>query len=54
MSRLEPDCSADFYVWEPADEPPLPDDYFWIREADIDQYGIPRLVELLLEELWKE
>ena len=45
---------ADFYVWEPADEPALPDDYFWIREADIDQYGIPRLVELLLEELWKE
>lgn len=45
---------ADFYVWEPTDEPSLPEGYFWIREADIGQYGIPRLIELLLEELWKE
>ena len=42
---------ADFYLWEPAEQPQLPDDYFWIPEADIDQYGVPRLIELLLEEL---
>ncbi len=42
---------ADFYLWEPAELPQLPDDYFWIPEADIDQYGVPRLIELLLEEL---
>ena len=42
---------ADFYLWEPAEQPQLPEDYFWIPEADIDQYGVPRLIELLLEEL---
>lgn len=42
---------ADFYLWEPAEQPQLPDDYFWIPETDIDQYGVPRLIELLLEEL---
>ena len=42
---------ADLYLWEPTEQPQLPDDYFWIPEADIDQYGVPRLIELLLEEL---
>lgn len=42
---------ADFYLWEPTEQPQLPDDYFWIPETDIDQYGVPRLIELLLEEL---
>ena len=42
---------ADFWLWEPAKEPPLPDDYFWIRETDISNYGVPRLIELLLESL---
>ena len=42
---------ADFYLWEPAERPVLPDDYIWIPEADIDQYGIPRLIEILLKEL---
>lgn len=42
---------ADFYLWEPAEQPQLHEDYFWIPEADIDQYGVPRLIELLLEEL---
>ena len=42
---------ADFYLWEPDKRPPLPDGYFWIRETDIDRYGVPRLVEMLLEEV---
>ena len=42
---------ADFYLWEPAERPVLPDDYIWIQESDIDQYGIPRLIEILLKEL---
>ncbi len=42
---------ADFYLWEPTEQPQLPEDYFWIPETDIDQYGVPRLIELLLEEL---
>ena len=42
---------ADFYLWESAERPPLPDDYFWIPEADIDRYAVPRLIEILLEAL---
>lgn len=42
---------ADFYLLEVEERPALPADYFWIAEADIDQYGVPRLVELLLEAL---
>ncbi len=44
---------ADFWLWEPEERPQLPENYFWIKEEDIDQYGVPRLVELLLEELHK-
>ena len=42
---------ADFWLWEPTERPTLPDGYFWIAESDIDQYGVPRLVEILLEAL---
>lgn len=42
---------ADFFLWEPEERPELPDDYIWIREGDIDQYGIPRLIEILFKEL---
>ena len=42
---------ADFYLWETDEHPTLPADYFWIREEDIDQYAVPRLVEILLESL---
>ena len=43
--------TADFYLWETDERPTLPDDYFWIREEDIDNYGIPRLVDILLSKL---
>ena len=42
---------ADFYLWEPAERPSLPEDYFWIPEADIDNYGVPRLIEIMLKSL---
>lgn len=42
---------ADFWLWEPAKEPPLPASYFWIREEEIANYGVPRLIEILLESL---
>ena len=42
---------ADFYLWDPAERPSLPEDYFWIPEADIDNYGVPRLIEIMLESL---
>ena len=43
--------TADFYLWETDERPTLPDDYIWIREEDIDNYGIPRLVDILLSKL---
>lgn len=45
---------ADFWLWQPKERPLLPADYFWINENDIDNYGVPRLIEILLEVLWKE
>ena len=40
---------ADFWLWETNERPSLPSDYFWIKEEEIDNYGVPRLVGLLLE-----
>jgi A/G-specific adenine glycosylase len=40
--------TADFYLWETDVRPTLPEDYIWIKEEDIDNYGIPRLVDKLL------
>ena len=40
---------ADFWLWETNERPSLPSDYFWIKEEEIDNYGVPRLIELLLE-----
>jgi A/G-specific adenine glycosylase len=42
---------ADFYLWEPDKQPSLPSDYIWIPEADIDNYALPRLIEILLDSL---
>ena len=44
---------ADFYLWEPAERPALPEGYRWIEEAELDRYAKPRLFELLLESLQK-
>ena len=40
---------ADFYLWEVNERPTLPDDYIWIKEAELDDYAKPRLIEILLE-----
>ena len=40
---------ADFFLWEVAERPSLPDDYKWIREEQLDDYAVPRLVERLYE-----
>jgi len=42
---------ADFFLWEPAERPQLPEDYFWIKEAELDDFAKPRLVEILLDNL---
>ena len=44
---------ADFWLWETDEKPSLPDEYIWIDEADIERYALPRLVELLLNEIQK-
>ena len=40
---------ADFYLLETDRRPPLPDEYIWIDESQLDDYAIPRLVERLVE-----
>ena len=42
---------ADFWLWQTDERPTLPDGYFWIAENEIEQYGVPRLVQILLDEL---
>ena len=44
---------ADFYLAEPVGRPVLPNDYQWIKEGDIDDYALPRLVEKLRARLPK-
>ncbi len=45
---------ADFYLLETAERPALPKGYRWIPEEEINQYGVPRLIEIMLEELWRK
>ena len=40
---------ADFYLLETETRPLLPDDYIWVKEDEVEQYGVPRLIEILLE-----
>lgn len=42
---------ADFYLLQTSHRPPLRGDYVWIKESDISHYGIPRLIERMLERL---
>lgn len=39
---------ADFYLWEPAARPDLPEGYVWIPETGLSRYAKPRLFESLL------
>ena len=42
---------ADFYLLETAERPSLPADYIWVREEDLGDYGVPRLIEKLFNEI---
>ncbi|MDO4511692.1 MAG: A/G-specific adenine glycosylase [Bacteroidales bacterium] len=44
---------ADFYLLEADTKPTLPHDFIWIPEPDIDQYALPRLIEILIQEIRK-
>ena len=40
---------ADFWLWELSERPTLPADYFWVKEEELDNYAVPRLIERLFE-----
>ena len=42
---------ADFWLCELTEKPLLPEGYFWIREEDMDNYAVPRLIEVMLDAL---
>ena len=42
---------ADFYLLETDTFPTLPDEYIWVKESDLDQYALSRLIEILLEQV---
>ena len=42
---------ADFYLLETEEKPALPPDYIWIPESEIDNYALPRLIEIMLENI---
>jgi len=42
---------TDFYLLETDTQPTLSDEYIWVNENDLDQYAVPRLIEILLEQL---
>lgn len=45
---------VDFYLLETDVRPSLPDDYIWIDEERLSDYGVSRLVELLLERVGRK
>lgn len=42
---------ADFYLLETEKQPELPSDYIWIAETDLDNYALPRLIEILIDSI---
>ena len=44
---------ADFYLLETDKRPKLPSDYIWIAESALDNYALPRLIEVLFSFLPK-
>ena len=42
---------ADFWLWEVDERVQLPADYFWTDEADLGHYAVPRLVEIMINEI---
>lgn len=42
---------ADFYLLETSQCLQLPDDYVWIKEGEIESHGVPRLIEIMLDQV---
>ncbi len=45
---------ADCWLWEVQSRPPLPEEYVWVKETDLNRFAVSRLVELLLASLPNE
>ena len=42
---------CDFYLWQTSAKPELSADYQWVDERELEQYALPRMIELLLQQL---
>jgi A/G-specific adenine glycosylase len=42
---------ADFYLLETDERPTLPHDYIWVKEENLGDYGVPRLIEKMFNEI---
>ena len=40
---------ADIYLWRPKHRPQLPSEFIWIEKQDLENYALPRLIEILLK-----
>ncbi|MBF1633849.1 MAG: A/G-specific adenine glycosylase [Prevotella sp.] len=40
---------ADIYLWQPTRLPQLPSEFIWIEKQDLENYALPRLIEILLK-----
>lgn len=40
---------ADIYLWQPKNRPQLPSEFIWIEKQDLENYALPRLIEILLK-----
>jgi len=40
---------ADIYLWRPKNRPQLPSEFIWIEKQDLENYALPRLIEILLK-----
>ncbi len=44
---------ADFWLWTIDEKPSLPEGYVWVDENELDGYAVPRLVEMMMDEVRK-
>lgn len=40
---------ADIYLWRPKNRPQLPSEFIWIEKQDLENYALPRLIEILIK-----
>ena len=40
---------ADIYLWRPKNRPQLPSEFIWIEKQNLENYALPRLIEILLK-----